>query len=368
MGLRISTRSLLCVALIAALIFYHWASLDAGSLPAPPRKGSAAHLSCAPPPPSATAAAPTRVLLVIITHTSNHAKAAAANRTWCRAIRERHAAAIDVMWVSNGAGSEPGFSPVVLPSFSGNHSYGDLTARVLSVLEHLVEAPGLLERYGWVARAWEDSWVDGRALAAEAAKFNSEARLVVGLLGAFKGPELPFVLWGGGLLLLSRGALLGLRGGGAAWCWGEVSRVTGATSAGALPEEDVWVTKCLQQAGVQFRFGDGLLQGTPQSNGVLPAHPEWLACGRRLVLSTANSNVLLLEGHADGGGMAGMLPISFHYMSEQTMEETYRAYFDTPCPPGQSQAELDAAGGWRTLPGPGAAAAAGEGAAAAPAA
>jgi hypothetical protein len=291
-----------------------------------------------------------RILLAGVTHTSNHRKAAIANSTWGRAVRERHAAGIDMMWFSNGAGAEPGFSPTVVPSLSGSHTYGDMTARVLGVLRHIAEAPGLLERYGWVARAWDDSWVSGGALLSEAQKFDPSSPLAVGLLGAFKGPELPYIMWGGGLLLLSRAALLALRGGGAEWCWEEVQRVTGQRGAGALPAEDVWVTKCLQQAGVAFRFGDGLFQGTPQTNGVLPAHPDWFACDRRLVMSSADTNTLLLEGDPGASGLAGVQPISFHYMTPDAMEQTYKAYYETPCPPGQHQRELDASGGWRTLP------------------
>jgi hypothetical protein len=262
-----------------------------------------------------------------------------------------------LLWVSNGPGKHgESFAPTVVPSLSGNHSYGDMTARMLGVLQYLAEAPGLLEKYGWVARAWDDSWVSGGSLVAEARKLDPSVPLAAGLLGTFKGPELPFVFWGGGVMLLSRAALLKLRGGGAEWCWGEVQRVTGKRGA-ELPAEDVWVTKCLQLAGVSFHFLDGLFQGSPHTNGVLPHHPQWLACGLRLVLSPTDSTQLVLEGESGNQGMAGVAPISFHYMTPHTLEETYRAYHETPCPRGQHQRELDAAGEWRALPLPSTAAA-----------
>ena len=305
-----------------------------------------------PPPPVPTLrprAPQSRVLLVALTHSSNHALAAAANATWGRACHTFHAADVaGPWWFSNAANStppQPHFSPTVVASASGDETRGGVTGRIVAMLRAVIATPGAVEEFAWVVRAWDDSWVSCDALAALAQQYDADAPLAVGMLGTFTPPELPFIMWGGCLMLLSRGTMRLLRDGGLEWCWATQLAHRGE----AQTAEDVYMSKCLQMMGVRFTFGDGLYQGSADSLGFVPLHPQWAACGRRVLIgsrSDGGGEGVALEGDPSGGGLSGHLPVSFHYMSPANMRELYVAKYETNCTEG-TQEEIDgAAGGW----------------------
>jgi hypothetical protein len=294
------------------------------------------------------AAAKGRILLVALTHTKNHLKAKACNATWGRAARERHSHLVTgPLWFSNDLGDVPGFTPIVTPSLNGKHNYSDVFPRVLGMLQYVLDMPGAVEGHAWVARVWDDNWLSSDALAAEAAHYNANEPLAIGMLGTWDASNgMPHILWGGAALLLSRGALRRLRNGGIEWCYRQTLRTAGPSPN--LAAEDVWLSQCLHHAGVEMLFGEGLIQGSPRDVGIFPHHAQWLACKRRLVYDEAGRS-LQLEGEGDTGGNAGARPISFHYLDEGMLNETYTALYDTPCKDFH-QEDLDAKAGWEPLP------------------
>lgn len=284
------------------------------------------------------------VLVIVITSSRNHlSRAVVANDTWGRACREQGDAITGPLFFSDAV--TPEFAPTVVKSFTGTELYGDLFARVLAVLKKVVETPGVVESHAWVARAFDDQWVSPSPLLALVAQFDSEKPLAIGLLGSFRGPDLPHVLWGGGIVILSRATMRILRDGGIDFCWSSVLGHSGR-EANNMGDEDVWLTKCLELLGVRLAFGEGIFQGSSSSLNFIPKREQWAACHRRVVLGREEGrDVLLLEGDSLGGGMAGTLPVSFHYQTREDQERTFKAMFQTPCREVE-QAALDAEGGW----------------------